>query len=150
VSKGRAIAIVVGDVVITAPLQWTLGMAGLTDAFADADALYVLDTTSWLVGVAVSAVVGFGLALGLAFLLTRRLASPVRRVVLARFGCSLVLIVALAALSDLGNTGYDAQGHLTARGITYVTLFVWIAGIVLAVRWLRRATLDPEASSATV
>lgn len=138
-SKRRAAAIVIGGVVITIPLQFAIALAGLTDTFADADARYVLDTRSWIVYVAVTAVVGLGLAFGLAWLLTRRLARPVRRVVLARFICSLALIVALGALSGLGHVEYDGQGQVVSQGLSPAMLLIWVAGTVIAVWWLRRA-----------
>jgi len=136
--------------VITVPLQFAIALAGLTRAFAGTDARFVLDTTYWLGYVAVTAVVGFSLALGLAWLLSRRLAEPVRRIVLARFICSLALIVALGASSDLGNASYDGQGQFATQGISAGTLIVWIAGIVIAVWWLRRAGSDPVPSATSV
>lgn len=129
---------------ITVPAQFGISLAGLTDAFADSDARYAIDTASWLGYVAVTVAVGFGLATGLCMLLTRRLSRPMRRGVLVRFSASLVVIVVLAASSDLGNAKYDEQGQFASAGITPFMLISWAVGTAIAVWLMRRVTREPS------
>jgi len=143
-SRRRAAAIAPGGILITMPAQFGIALAGLTDAFADADARYTIDTASWLGYVAVTVAVGFGLAAGLCLLLTRRLPRPTRRGLLVRFMASLGVIVALAASSDLGKAKYDEQGEFASVGISPFMLLTWVAGAAIAVRLLRRATREPS------
>lgn len=142
-TKRRAIAIVVAGIILTLPGQFAISMAGLTEAFADADARYVMGTAEWLVYTLVTVGVGLSLAFVICILFSRRLDRTIRSSVRFRFGVALVAIVLLAALSDLGNAEYDESGQLAKTGLTPFMLLVWIAGSALAV-WLMSNVKPPE------
>jgi nitrate reductase gamma subunit len=139
-SKRRATAIVVAGIIFTVPGQFALSAAGLTKAFANSDARYAFGTAAWLTYTVVIVGVGLALALGLCLLLTRRLDGSMRRAVSIRFMVALVVIMVLAAVSDLGNASFDEDGNLVGGDLTPFMLFAWIAGAAWTVRLMRSVT----------
>lgn len=149
-STRRAAAIAVAGIVLTAPAVFAISLAGLTVAFADADARSTIDTAYWIGYVAVTVAAGLGLSAGLCLLLTRRLARPMRKGVLVRFTASLAVIVGLAASSGLGKAEYDEQGQLATVGVSPFMIFTWVAGAAIAVWLMRRVTGEPSPVTPTV
>lgn len=144
-SKRRAAAAVIAGMILTWPTQIYLGAVKSTQAFADADAEYVLATWAWVVYVCVAAAIGFGLSYGFCVFLTRRLRHAVRRRVRTRFLMSLGLIVLLSALALVDSVEFTPGETTQQLGITPFMITVWIAGPVAAVFVMVRAARAPVA-----